>query len=114
MPVLLAAGLANAQFGGKGNGFGGAQNAAQNSGQNNNNNNNNNNANNNANSGSNSANCLDPSVISSNAANTGLQNAESGQAASATSNNNFIDFCKGKTITNGLQVKGGSCNPIRK
>ena len=25
---------------------------------------------------------------------------------------NFKDFCVGKTITNGLQVKGGSCNPI--
>ncbi|KAF9784692.1 hypothetical protein BJ322DRAFT_991980, partial [Thelephora terrestris] len=25
--------------------------------------------------------------------------------------NNFINFCAGKTITNGLQVKTGSCNP---
>lgn len=25
--------------------------------------------------------------------------------------NNFIGFCVGKTITNGLQVQGGSCNP---
>jgi hypothetical protein len=25
---------------------------------------------------------------------------------------NFINFCTGKTLTNGLQVKGGSCNGI--
>lgn len=25
---------------------------------------------------------------------------------------NFINFCTGKTISNGLQVQGGSCNPI--
>ena len=25
--------------------------------------------------------------------------------------NNFIGFCVGKTITNGKQVQGGSCNP---
>ncbi|KAK1926040.1 hypothetical protein DB88DRAFT_520905 [Papiliotrema laurentii] len=36
-------------------------------------------------------------------------NASAGEAASATSNNNFIGFCNGKTLTNGLQVKGGSC-----
>jgi hypothetical protein len=28
-----------------------------------------------------------------------------------SSRNNFINFCAGKTITNGLQVKTGSCNP---
>jgi transcription initiation factor TFIID subunit 15 len=26
--------------------------------------------------------------------------------------NNFINFCSGKIITNGLQTQGGSCNPI--
>ncbi|ORY34196.1 hypothetical protein BCR39DRAFT_556591 [Naematelia encephala] len=36
-------------------------------------------------------------------------NATAGQAASAVSNNNFISFCEGKTLTNGQQVKGGSC-----
>jgi hypothetical protein len=49
-------------------------------------------------------------------------NATAGQAASATSNDNFIDvstsrldqfitdeqFCQGQTLTNGLQVKQGS------
>ncbi|KAL9625572.1 MAG: hypothetical protein Q9160_000285 [Pyrenula sp. 1 TL-2023] len=38
--------------------------------------------------------------------------AEAGQAPSATDNANFINFCTGETLTNGLQVKGGSCNGI--
>lgn len=37
-----------------------------------------------------------------------------GQSKSAISTSNFINFCEGKTITNGLQVQGGSCNGIRK
>lgn len=37
-----------------------------------------------------------------------------GQSKSATSTNNFINFCSGKTVTNGLQVQGGSCNGIGK
>lgn len=40
------------------------------------------------------------------------QNATNGTAPSLTSTNNFINFCLGKTITNGQQVKTGSCNPI--
>jgi len=36
-----------------------------------------------------------------------------GQSKSAISTNNFINFCQGKTLTNGLQVQGGSCNGIR-
>jgi len=36
-----------------------------------------------------------------------------GQSASQTSKNNFINLCSGKTLTNGLQVLGGSCNGIR-
>ncbi|KAK0103509.1 hypothetical protein ONS95_005530 [Cadophora gregata] len=35
-----------------------------------------------------------------------------GQSASQTSKNNFINLCAGKTLTNGLQVLGGSCNGI--
>jgi hypothetical protein len=27
---------------------------------------------------------------------------------------NFVNFCAGETLTNGLQVKGGSCNGIGK
>ena len=37
-----------------------------------------------------------------------------GQAKSQTSQNNFINNCSGKTLTNGLQVVEGSCNGIRK
>ncbi|KAJ4303575.1 hypothetical protein N0V90_002474 [Kalmusia sp. IMI 367209] len=101
---------------GKGNGQNGqnGQNAqnGQNQGNNNANNGQNNAGNNAGNNAANGANCLDPTVISTNANNDGLADAEAGQAASATDANNFINFCKGKTITNGLQVKGGSCNPI--
>ncbi|KAG9237023.1 hypothetical protein BJ875DRAFT_370792 [Amylocarpus encephaloides] len=35
-----------------------------------------------------------------------------GQAKSLTSQNNFINNCAGKTLTNGLQVQEGSCNGI--
>jgi hypothetical protein len=38
--------------------------------------------------------------------------AEAGEAKSQTSRDNFINFCAGKTLTNGLQVVGGSCNGI--
>jgi hypothetical protein len=38
--------------------------------------------------------------------------ADPGQVASLTDSANFINFCAGKTVTNGLQVKGGSCNGI--
>lgn len=57
---------------------------------------------------------LDPSVIGKNIAQTGLgaSGSEAGEVASATSTNNFINSCVGKTITNGQQVTGGSCNPI--
>ena len=34
------------------------------------------------------------------------------QASSTTSENNFINFCKGQTLTNGLQHTDGSCNGI--
>lgn len=45
---------------------------------------------------------------------TGIQGqgSEKAQAASATDPANFINFCTGKTLTNGLQVKSGSCNGI--
>ncbi|CAD6443115.1 220417dc-0d88-4198-a246-a07e308f51ee [Sclerotinia trifoliorum] len=38
--------------------------------------------------------------------------AEVGQAKSATSKNNFINFCDGDKLTNGLQITTGSCNGI--
>ncbi|PHH74864.1 hypothetical protein CDD80_2773 [Ophiocordyceps camponoti-rufipedis] len=34
------------------------------------------------------------------------------RASEGSSNNNFIDFCDGKDLTDGLQNKQGSCNPI--
>jgi hypothetical protein len=35
------------------------------------------------------------------------------QLANITSDNaNFINFCAGKTLTNGQQIAGGSCNGI--
>ncbi|KAF7870474.1 hypothetical protein EAF04_004218 [Stromatinia cepivora] len=37
---------------------------------------------------------------------------EASEAASATSRNNFINFCAGDTLTNGLQIVTGSCNGI--
>lgn len=40
--------------------------------------------------------------------------ASDDQAASRISTNNFINFCSGETVTNGLQITEGSCNGIRK
>ena len=37
---------------------------------------------------------------------------EAAQAKSLTSQNNFINNCAGKTLTNGLQITTGSCNGI--
>lgn len=57
---------------------------------------------------------LDPAVIATGFAQDGQSdpNAGPGQVPSLTSTNNFINFCKDKgTITNGKQVKEGSCNP---
>jgi len=54
---------------------------------------------------------LDPSVIAKGFAQNGQETEEPGQVASLTSSNNFINFCKGKKITNGQQLAGGSCNP---
>lgn len=36
------------------------------------------------------------------------------QAPSLTSQNNFINVCAGKVLTNGLQITTGSCNGISK
>jgi len=52
------------------------------------------------------------SLVQKNSESNGLNASNPAQVASLTSKNNFIDFCKGKTITNGLQVKEGSCNGI--
>lgn len=79
-----------------------------------------NNAQNQGNNGGNN-NAADSTTLSENAIQTGSFSdgseglgAEDGQAASATSQNNFINECAGKTLTNGLQITEGSCNGIRK
>jgi len=96
----------------------------QNNGNNNTGGNNNTTGNNNQNGGNNSTTnannnqnggngnpqtslTLDPSVIQ----NINGTGSGAGEANSLVSTNNFINFCVGKTITNGLQVQGGSCNP---
>ena len=57
---------------------------------------------------------LNPAVIQTASASVGNVNATAGEAESLTSNNNFVNFCQGKTLTNGLQTKTGSCNGIGK
>jgi len=57
---------------------------------------------------------LDPNVIAKGFANNGQDVPTAGQVASLTSTNNFINFCLtagGKPLTNGQQIKTGSCNP---
>ncbi|PSS30873.1 hypothetical protein PHLCEN_2v2600 [Hermanssonia centrifuga] len=57
---------------------------------------------------------LDPSVLATGFSNNGQDVPAAGQVASLTSSNNFINFCAtvpNLPITNGLQVKTGSCNP---
>jgi hypothetical protein len=59
---------------------------------------------------------LSANAIQSGSFNNGQQEtgSEAGQAASLTSQNNFINNCAGKTLTNGLQITSGSCNGISK
>jgi len=56
---------------------------------------------------------LDPSVIATGFQQDGQETPAAGQVASLTSANNFINFCATvkKPITNGQQIKAGSCNP---
>jgi len=72
----------------------------------------------NSNSGSDSADAqtsltLNPAVIATGFEQNGQENATAGQVPSATSSNNFINFCLtvNKPLTNGTQITGGSCNP---
>jgi len=53
---------------------------------------------------------LDPNVIQDASASDG--GPQDGQAASATDDSNFINFCQGLILTNGQQNEGGSCNGI--
>ncbi|THH07938.1 hypothetical protein EW145_g3041 [Phellinidium pouzarii] len=56
--------------------------------------------------------CLDSSLVQTGFEKDGQQVPAQGQVASATSSNNFINFCATSNLplTNGQQVKGGSCN----
>ncbi|KAL8988689.1 MAG: hypothetical protein Q9177_002274 [Variospora cf. flavescens] len=75
----------------------------------------NNNQGNGGNGGNNGQAILEPENIQEASAATGQGNAEgvkAGQAESATDETNFINFCSGKTLTNGAQLDGGSCNGI--
>jgi len=79
------------------------------------NNNNNNNNNNGGQGGANGLTLLANAVQSASAKDgSGAASFVAEQAKSLTSTNNFINFCAGKTLTNGLQVQGGSCNGIGK
>ncbi|KAI0027611.1 hypothetical protein K488DRAFT_60984, partial [Vararia minispora EC-137] len=62
---------------------------------------------------SSSSSALDPAVIATGFASDGQQTPTPGQVASLTSQNNFINFCltTNQPITNGQQIKTGSCNP---
>ncbi|KAA8909789.1 hypothetical protein FN846DRAFT_775964 [Sphaerosporella brunnea] len=72
-----------------------------------------NNNQNNGNKNNNNALQLNPANVQDASQATGqAAGAEAGQSASATDNANFINFCSGKTLTNGAQVTGGSCNGI--
>ncbi|CAG8495211.1 12196_t:CDS:2 [Acaulospora colombiana] len=55
---------------------------------------------------------LDPSVICTACTDNGQNPPVDGQSASLTSSNNFLNFCAGKTLTNGQQITGGSCNGV--
>ncbi|KAL7920821.1 hypothetical protein ACQKWADRAFT_150958 [Trichoderma austrokoningii] len=55
---------------------------------------------------------LDANLVQTGSQSDGNNPGGEGQAASATDNENFINFCQGKTLTNGAQVKTGSCNGI--
>jgi hypothetical protein len=58
---------------------------------------------------------LETSVLCTGCKQDGQNPPVAGQVASLTSSNNFINFCAtvpNLSITNGLQVQGGSCNPI--
>ncbi|GAA5840066.1 hypothetical protein JCM3766R1_000664 [Sporobolomyces carnicolor] len=59
--------------------------------------------------------CLAANQVSTGAQQDGQDNPEPNQVASATSGNNFVNFCLTRSdlpLTNGIQVKTGSCNGI--
>ncbi|PQE04860.1 ribosomal s17 protein [Rutstroemia sp. NJR-2017a BBW] len=67
-----------------------------------------------ATSNSDSSLTLNANAIASGSFSDGLSGigSEKFEAPSATSQNNFMNFCSGQTLTNGLQITTGSCNGI--
>jgi hypothetical protein len=80
-------------------------------------------------SGGSGSQCLKANAVQTGSASDGNNPPVQDQAASATyvysdhllnmtdflsDSANFINFCSGSTLTNGLQVKGGSCNGVGK
>ncbi|TVY84834.1 hypothetical protein LSUE1_G000598 [Lachnellula suecica] len=65
-----------------------------------------------ANNGGANPTCLAAKAVQTGSASDGNAVPADGQAASATDKANFINFCDGETLTNGLQTKTGSCNGI--
>ncbi|KAI9682756.1 MAG: hypothetical protein M1829_006744 [Trizodia sp. TS-e1964] len=57
---------------------------------------------------------LDSTVVQTGSQQDGSKDGtlDPGRSASQTDTENFINVCKGKTLTNGLQVAAGSCNGI--
>ena len=72
--------------------------------------------NNGGNTGGNADLTLDPANVQTGSQANGQNNGQSapGQSPSLTDDANFINFCTGKTLTNGQQDRGGSCNGIGK
>lgn len=89
-------------------------NNGQNTNTNANNGNDCNTANTSGNTGSNNAAALALDSTNVQSASDSNGNPTNGQAASLTDPANFINFCSGKTITNGQQNTAGSCNGIGK
>lgn len=56
--------------------------------------------------------CLSSNAVQTGSAQDGSSGASAGQAKSQTDTANFINFCQGKTLTNGIQQKQGSCNGV--
>ncbi|KAK2075315.1 hypothetical protein P8C59_009449 [Phyllachora maydis] len=58
--------------------------------------------------------CLNANAVQTGSASTGQANGVTtdGQVHSATDKSNFINFCAGHILTNGIQHKGGSCNGV--
>ncbi|KAF8424037.1 hypothetical protein EV426DRAFT_99238 [Tirmania nivea] len=114
MPSSSRASIERRQFGS--NRFGGNQRrqTGGNNGQNGSGNKGKNGGKDGGNNGGNADLTLDPANVQTGSQANGQNNGQSapGQSPSLTDNANFINFCTGKTLTNGQQNRGGSCNGV--